>query len=169
MHRALQIWSGGQTGVDRAALDVACELGLSIHGWVPRGRLAENGVIPPRYEGLRETDSADYGDRTRRNVHDTDATLVFRVHAASGGTRTTLELAQQLRRPCLDVDLGSQTPQEAAGEVTRWLNGLMADRTSLRLNVAGPRASEAPGVHALARETLRLVLAPYSWGPSDQR
>ncbi len=66
-----EIWSGGQTGVDRAALDVGRDLGIATCGWIPRGRLAEDGIIPDRYAGLRETESPDYAERTTRNVRDT--------------------------------------------------------------------------------------------------
>lgn len=77
MRPSLEIWAGGQTGVDRAALDTALELGLSHAGWVPLGRVAEDGVIPARYTGL-QAEAADYAIRTEFNVRDTDATLVLR-------------------------------------------------------------------------------------------
>lgn len=74
--RRLRVISGGQTGVDRAALDVALELGLPCGGWCPAGRRAEDGPIPARYP-LTETAGADYVERTRRNVVEADATLVL--------------------------------------------------------------------------------------------
>lgn len=163
--RRLEVWSGGQTGVDRAALDVAMELGLPIGGWIPRGRVAEDGLVPARYAQLREADSSDYAVRTSLNVQDANATLVLRVGTATGGTLATLEAAQRLRRPLLDIDLDRTDPADAAAGVRSWLGGLFAARSSIRLNVAGPRASQAPESYVVARETLRLALAGYapSW------
>jgi hypothetical protein len=158
----LELWSGGQTGVDRAALDVARELGIPIGGWVPRGRLAEDGRVPERYEGLREADAADYALRTRLNVEDTDATLVLRIGEAAGGTRTTLDTARRLRRPVLDIDLDRHGVADAAASVRVWLERLRATRSGIRLNVAGPRASQAPRGYDRAREVLRLALAAYA-------
>jgi hypothetical protein len=158
----LELWSGGQTGVDRAALDVALELGIPIGGWLPRGRLAEDGRVPERYEGLREADAADYALRTRLNVEDTDATLVLRIGVATGGTRSTLDTARRLRRPVLDIDLERHGAADAAASVRAWLDGLRTTRSGIRLNVAGPRASQAPRVYARACEVLRLALAAYA-------
>jgi len=162
MQHQLEVWSGGQTGVDRAALDVAVELGLPIGGWVPRGRLAEDGFVPARYGPLREADSPHYADRSRLNVEHTDATLVLRVGSAAGGTLATLEEARRLQRPTLDIDLGRYSPVEAADAVKSWLKDLFAARSSIRLNVAGPRASQAPSAYALAQAALRLALNSYA-------
>src|SRR5947209_11260398 len=86
-----KIVSGGQTGVDRAALDVALELGLPCGGWCPKGRRSEGGRIPERYP-LRETTSAAYPARTRRNVLYSDGTLVLTNGPPTGGTALTIEL-----------------------------------------------------------------------------
>jgi hypothetical protein len=138
------------------------EFGLPIGGWVPRGRLAEDGLVPARYEQLREADSADYVVRTRLNVQDADATLVLRLGIATGGTLATLEAARHLERPLLDIDLDRQQARDAAAAVSSWLDGLLATRSSIRVNVAGPRASQAPLVYELAHETLRLALVSYA-------
>lgn len=157
--RELEVWSGGQTGVDRAALDAALTRGLPIGGWVPRGRLAEDGRVPARYDQLREAESPDYSARTRLNVRDTDATLVFEVGAATGGTLETIETARRLERPLLVIDLETTDAGGAARRVIHWLDGLFAARSSQRLNVAGPRASQAPLGYARARAVLELVFA----------
>ena len=151
------IVSGGQTGVDRAAWDVAIELGLTIGGWVPKGRLAEDGAIPERYTGLREAESADPAVRTVLNVRDADATLIFSHGPLTGGSRLTFETAVRLERPVLHVDLSSTPDVEAVAAVRAWLLAVRPDR----LNVAGPRASgdASAGEHAGAvlRQALRLL------------
>ena len=150
--RRLRVISGGQTGVDRAALDVALELGLPCGGWCPAGRRAEDGPIDARYP-LAQTDTIDYAERTRRNVAEADATLVLCHGGLSGGTLMTVEAACALDKPCLVIDLRRPwQPQE----VQRWLRACAV--TSV--NLAGPRESGAPGIHALASDFLRAVLAP---------
>jgi predicted Rossmann fold nucleotide-binding protein DprA/Smf involved in DNA uptake len=143
--------SGGQTGVDRAALDVALALRLPCGGWCPAGRLAEDGAIPERYP-LRETESASYPERTRRNVLDSDATLILYRGKLRGGTALTARLARHHGRPCLTVALETAPRPEA---IRDWL----VERAVHVLNVAGPRESEAPGIHAEATELLRRLLA----------
>src|SRR5947209_12411896 len=97
---SLKIVSGGQTGVDRAALDVALELGLPCGGWCPKGRLAEDGVVPDRYP-LDEAPTASYPERTRLNVRDSDATLVLSWGAPQGGTLLTVRACQGQGKPHL--------------------------------------------------------------------
>lgn len=146
-----KIVSGGQTGVDRAALDVALALAIPCGGWCPRGRLAEDGAIADRYP-LTETASAEYDERTRLNVEDSDATLILNAGPLEGGTLMTRDIARELARPHLVVDLdGAPDPDEAAA----WL-GRVRPRV---LNVAGPRESKAPGVHDRAAAFLRALLA----------
>jgi hypothetical protein len=157
VRRRLEVWSGGQTGVDRAALDAALDRGLPIGGWVPRGRLAEDGQVPERYGQLRESESPEYATRTRLNVQATDATLVLRMGPATGGTLETIETARGLGRPLLEIDLGVTDPAGAARNVIEWLEGLFTTRSFLRLNVAGPRASQAPASYARAKAALELV------------
>lgn len=151
-----KIVSGAQTGVDRAALDVALELGLAIGGWIPRGRRAEDGRIPCRYRGLAETDSAEYGCRTEWNVRDSDATVIFAPGAPAGGTALTARAATMHGRPLLTLDLEKCTPEEA---VLRLRNFLLETRPRV-LNIAGPRASEAPEIGLFVTRILRGALAP---------
>jgi len=145
-----RILSGGQTGVDRAALDFALDRGIPCGGWCPRGRLAEDGPIDARYP-LDETPSADYDERTRWNVRDSDATLVLTWGPPTGGTAFTVFCAQELNKPCIIVDLAA-TPDVAP--VHTWI-----ERHAIRaLNVAGPRASTSPHASTAARAFLHALL-----------
>jgi hypothetical protein len=146
-----RIVSGGQTGVDRAALDAAIAAGIPHGGWCPRGRLAEDGSIPERYR-LRETASKEYRVRTEQNVLDSDATLVLCRGRPQGGTQLTLRLARKHLKPHLVVDLDA--PPEMAA-VRRWLS----EHEVRVLNVAGPRESQTPGIGRQAVELLRNILA----------
>lgn len=148
-----RIISGGQTGVDRAALDVAIELGIPHGGWCPRGRRAEDGVIPPRYQ-LQETDSRRYPSRTRRNVIDSDATLILTIGPPTGGTKLTAELCVAHDRAHLVVDLAAEL-DPATAAIRDWL----ASERPATLNVAGPRATSAPESHDRAVAALRAALA----------
>lgn len=150
-HSVVRVVSGGQTGVDRAALDVALALGIACGGWVPRGRKAEDGRIADRYP-LREAPGPSYALRTRLNVRDSDATLVLCRGVPTGGTALTLAFAQQLGRPARIVDLDAAEPP---AETRRWL----ADARVRTLNVAGPRESTSSGIHDDAVAHLTAILA----------
>src|SRR5438309_6802555 len=95
-----KIISGGQSGVDRAALDVALELGISCGGWCPKGRRAEDGVIPEQYP-VRENASTSYPPRTEMNVRDSDGTLILTNGRPDRGTALTVNLAKRYEKPCL--------------------------------------------------------------------
>jgi hypothetical protein len=153
-----RVVSGGQTGVDRAALDVALALGLPCGGWCPRERRAEDGPVDPRYP-LIETPSADYAERTSWNVRDSHGTLVLTRGSPRGGTALTIALARDAGRPLLVIDL-TRDPDPA--DVREW-----AREAGVKiLNVAGPRESQQPGIHAEARWFLARVLAPEA-DPTD--
>jgi hypothetical protein len=137
--------------VDRAALDVALSLGIPHGGWCPKGRLAEDGVIAPRYQ-LTETELPDYTQRTERNVLDSDATLILCRGRPSGGTDLTRRLAQRHRKPHRVIDL--LKPIDWPG-VRDWL----AKHAAGTLNVAGPRESQSPGIHADAVAFLEEMLS----------
>jgi hypothetical protein len=145
-----KIISGGQTGVDRGALDAAIALGIEHGGWCPQGRQAEDGRIPDCYR-LEETDSPDYPVRTERNVLEGDATLIFYRGQLSGGTLLTFRLAEEHQKPCLAVDLDSPIPP---GEIRKWLE----EHGVKVLNVAGPRESQSPGISQSARDFVVKLL-----------
>jgi hypothetical protein len=148
----LRLCSGGQTGVDRAALDIALELHLPCGGWCPRGRRAEDGRIPLRYP-LQETDSPLYPVRTRWNVRDSDATLILTRGRPDRGTGLTCTIAQQMARPIFIVDLNGPVD---CNVIRKWMkaNGVRV------LNVAGPRESSQPGIYKQASAVLRRLLKP---------
>ena len=148
--KPIRIISGGQTGVDRAALDVALRLNLDCEGFCPAGRLAEDGPIDKRYP-LQETESADPAVRTELNVRDSDATLIISPTALQGGTALAQQTAAALGRPCLVID---PADSDAAWKAAAWL-----DKHDIRiLNIAGPRESESPGINDSAAAFLLQVL-----------
>jgi len=154
----LRVVSGGQTGVDRAALDAAAALGLDLGGWCPAGRLAEDGVIPDRYP-LVGTPSPVAAQRTEWNVRDSDATLVLHLGAPTGGTRLTMDLARRHGQPLLVRDLGTAVDARAIAD---WLS---VNRVHV-LNCAGPRESESPGIAHQSALLLRQVFALWKSTPA---
>ncbi len=156
---ALEIVSGGQTGADRAALDAALAAGVPCGGWCPRGRWAEDGALPARYP-LRETPGADPAERTRRNVDDADATLVLTAGPVAGGTALACAHARSRGRPLQVVDPLEPGALEA-------IRGWLERHQVRRLNVAGPRESEAPGIQRAAEGWLRGVLGAARLPPSE--
>jgi hypothetical protein len=159
--RPAKIVSGGQTGVDRAALDAALCLDFDIGGWCPRGRRSQDGRIPDRYP-LVETPSPAYRQRTHWNVRDSDATLVIHRGAMRGGTRLTVEIATRFDRPLLTLDLAN-APDLA--RVRQWL-----EAGDIRtLNVAGPREEAAPGIYAEAYALLCRLLSDSGTARPDGR
>jgi hypothetical protein len=149
-----KIVSGGQTGADRAAWDFAHANGLRVGGWVPKGRLAEDGPIPERYLGLFETDSADPAVRTGLNVRDSDATLILSHGPLAAGSLFTLREATRVGKPVLHLDLDQLCPVSAGQSLRRWL----AETQPRVLNVAGPRASEDPRIASATEAVLGAAL-----------
>ena len=146
-----KIISGGQTGVDRAALDWAISNGIPHGGWCPKGRRAEDGMIPERYS-LQETSGRHYQQRTRRNVRDADATVIVTLGKdMTGGTLLCHQYARSIAKPCLHVFFG-----------TAWrgrMKAFLETNTIRILNVAGPRSSSAPGIEQFVHEVLHEISA----------
>ena len=143
--------SGGQTGADRAALDWACYHRVAHDGWCPKGRLAADGPLLPKYQ-LRETESAGYRQRTKLNVRDSEATLVFNMGALDGGTLQTVRFAQTLKKPYRVFQLDQGNLEGVAQEVLEWL----ALEGFTVINVAGPREEKRPGIYPLVFSVLDL-------------
>ena len=140
--------SGGQTGVDRAALDAALAAKVPCGGWCPKGRLALDGTISLDYP-LTETSSPDYADRTRQNIQSTQGTLVLHKGKQGPGTRLTIAEARRLGKPFLVVDIRKE---DALDQTTAWLqqSGINI------LNIAGPRESSKEGIYD---DALRFIAA----------
>ncbi|MCP4775707.1 MAG: hypothetical protein GY880_15855 [Planctomycetaceae bacterium] len=151
-----KIISGGQTGVDRAALDVAIELEIPHGGWCPAGRRAEDGTIASIYQ-LQETSTRNYAQRTEKNVLDSCGTLILYQHQISGGTALTRRLSHTHTQPCLCLDLGP-----SIFDLAQLLQSLIDWGTNHQidiLNVAGPRASTQPEIYAMAYSFMKAALS----------
>lgn len=160
--RPRRIVSGGQTGADRGALDAAIELGVEHGGACPAGRRAEDGRIPDQYR-LTETASADYAERTEKNVVDSDGTLLVTRGPATGGSALTARLNRRHHRPLLHIDL--EEDGDLAGRAAAIREWLAAHSIQI-LNVAGPRESSSPGI---AHEVRNLLLEALGAGHRVQR
>ena len=144
-----KIVSGAQTGADRAALDWAIEQGIPHGGWCPDGRLAEDGRIAERYQ-VQELPGSGYRQRTRKNVADSDGTLIVNLGALDGGSLATRRFAEKLGKPCLVIQAAAKHRAEQAESLDRWLHA----HHIVTLNVAGPRESKRPGIYSLTKTLL---------------
>ena len=146
--------SGGQTGADRGALDFAIRCGYTHGGWAPQGRLAEDGTIPLKYQ-LTELVEGGYRQRTRKNVEDSDGTLIVNTGELEGGTLATLEFARQLGKPHCVVQVDVGVTGDVIASVLAWLR----DNAIQTLNVAGPRESRRAGIY---HQTFALLEAVHA-------
>ena len=149
----MKIISGGQTGVDRAALDVALKHGIESGGWCPTGRVDEIGRIPDRYP-VEQLEDGGFIERTLQNVKDSDGTVIIYPGKLSGGTEQTLHFCVEQRRPHELIDASNVSTQKAAQLIADFVRENKIDI----LNVAGPRASEWPEGYDYAYRTLDSFL-----------
>ena len=159
----MKLLSGGQSGVDRAALDVAIARGIDYGGWCPRGGWAEDFREPPgllaQYPRLKETPLADPAQRTEWNVRDADACLILIDAggiAVSAGTALARDLAHRYRKPLLLADLGNPEMLKHAALWLRVQQGRHGGGVALA--VGGPRESEAPGIYERARAFIEALM-----------
>ena len=145
-----RIVSGGQTGVDRAGLDVALALQIPCGGWCPKGRLAEDGVIPDDYP-LKETPSERYEQRTEWNVRDSEGTLVINMGKLSSGTLYTVQKTKALKKPFLVVQVDQEMD---CGAINEWFE----EHDIQILNIAGPRQSKYPDIYLKTKNFLMKLL-----------
>ena len=148
-----KIISGGQTGVDRAALDSAIRLGIDHGGWIPKGRLTEDGPLPPNYN-MTEMPTDSYSERTEKNVTESDGTLIISQGTPTGGTDYTRKMALKHGKQLLHIDLALHgNLHNAASLVSSWLEMNKIET----LNVAGPRASKDPTIYMKALSILSRI------------
>jgi hypothetical protein len=149
-----KIISGGQTGVDRAALDAAIEISIPHGGWCPKGRLAElGGIIPDKYL-LKETESKKFSVRTKLNIEDSDGTLILVPQLplnVKDGTTLTIRYAKKKNKPLLLIDLSNPC---AFNVIKKWIN----DNNIKTLNIAGPRESKSPEIYAQSLKFIKQIL-----------
>ena len=144
-----KIISGGQTGADRASLDVAIKKGIPHGGWIPKGRKTEDGTLPTKYN-LSEMTSTSYPKRKEKNILDSDGTLIISHSKITGGSSLTRKLAKQHEKPWIHLDMNTLSIKEATEQLSRWIKG----HDIQTLNVAGPRQSKDPDIHRKTSEVL---------------
>lgn len=152
--KLMKIISGGQTGADRAGLDVAIRHDFPHGGWCPKGRKAEDGFIGAQYQ-LTETPSTNYLQRTEWNVRDTDGTIVFTVaKEITGGSMRTVDFAKKHNKPCLHVSKADSNKPESV------VTDFITQHDIKLLNIAGSRESKEPGINEWAKGVLDRALFP---------
>ena len=144
-----KIISGGQTGADQAALDAAIKLDIPHGGWMPKGRLTENGPLPDKYQ-LDEMPTSSYEERTEQNVVDSDDTLIVSHGKLTGGSKLTRELAMENGMPWLHINLNNTSQFGAAVKTSQWVS----EKHIEVLNVAGPRASKDSKIYQAVFDVL---------------
>jgi hypothetical protein len=147
-----KIISGGQTGADQAALDVAIRLGIPHGGWIPKGRRTEKGALPPKYL-LQEMPDDNYAKRTEKNVIDSDGTIIFSHGKLTGGSELTRIVAEKYNRPHLHLDLNVRSEFQAAQMIKDWV----VQHHIEVLNVAGPRESHDPNIYRATADILQTA------------
>ena len=150
----MKIISGAQTGVDRAALDVALKHGIDCGGWCPAGRLDELGKIPDRYP-VKELEQGSFADRTLQNVRDSDGTVAIYFGELRGGTEHTVHYCLEQKRPHRLIDAAKLSPEDAA----RAIGDFVREHKIDILNVAGPRQSEWADGYGFGFRALELFVA----------
>jgi hypothetical protein len=147
-----KIISGGQTGADRAALDVAIRFNIPHGGWIPKGRIAEDGPLPDKYQ-LQEMTTDSYPKRTEQNIIDSDGTLVISHGSLTGGSAFTRKMTKKHNKPYLHINLNKVPEYHAVFLVRKWMyeNGVEI------LNVAGPRASKDPEIYKKVFDIIKGV------------
>lgn len=146
-----KIVTGGQTGVDRSALDVAIQLNYEYGGWCPRGRKAEDGIIDPiKYSNLQETSTDRYQQRTEFNVRDSDGTLIIingDEETMGRGSKLTMNMTKKYKKPLFIPNLKENNENLNEIKIIQWIsmNNIQT------LNIAGPREETTPGIYQLTQ------------------
>ena len=148
-----KIISGGQTGADQAALDAAIKLSIPHGGWIPKGRLTEAGPLSDRYN-LIEMPTESYPDRTKKNIRESDGTLILSHGRLTGGSEYTKKWALKYDKPMLHTDLSSVTSFVATVQINNWI----VDYDIKIMNVAGPRASKDSKIYQSTLDIIESAL-----------
>jgi len=162
-----KIISGGQTGADRAALDVALKFNIPHGGWIPKGRITEEGRLPDKYQ-LQEMPTKSYPARTEQNVIDSDGTLIFSRGEPTGGTVYTRKMVHKHKKHIFHIDLNLATSFDAASLILQWIDA----HKIKTLNVAGPRASKDPEIYEDVFKILEMAykIGNYEyWSPPENQ
>lgn len=150
--KVTKVVSGGQTGADRGGIDAAIACEVSYGGWIPKGRKAEDGLVPQCYTELKEMDTEDYSARTEQNVLDSDGTVIFVYGKLTTGSALTKKFAIKHKKPCLHIDL--DTDEYPTSLIINWC----IENQIETLNVAGKSASKADGIYEKVRTIIRRLL-----------
>ncbi|MFH2046665.1 MAG: putative molybdenum carrier protein [Pseudomonadota bacterium] len=148
-----KITSGGQTGVERAALDVAIKLYIAHGGWISKGHEIEDGPLPEQYK-LKEMESTGYKTKTELNVIDSDGTLIISHGKLTGDFQLTQKYAKDHKKPCLHIDLDNINSFKAANDINDWLQSNIIEV----LHVTGPSASNDPAIYKIVSDILEAVI-----------
>lgn len=154
----IKIISGGQTGVDRAALDFGLENGIEIGGYCPKGRVAEDGVISSIYP-LTEMATSNYSDRTLKNIIESDATIIIYFGELEGGSLNTRNFCTQENKPFMLVNGMEKTPKQSSLMLSKFLGNEVVKV----LNVAGSRASNCPKCYEYTKQVFNELLIQLSY------
>ncbi len=149
---SLRIISGGQTGVDRAALDFALENQIDCFGWCPKGRKAEDGVIPNTYP-LKEAETSGYEKRTLKNVEESQGLMVFVDGEPDNGTILAIDHAEKQNKPIYIIHLSMNVEDQETG-----ILDFLEDQEVTIVNIVGPRESNSPGIYRKTKSFLEELI-----------
>ncbi|MCP3873235.1 MAG: hypothetical protein GY699_08800 [Desulfobacteraceae bacterium] len=147
-----KIISGGQTGADIAGIDAAISCNIPYGGWLPKGRKAENGIVPEKYTDFQVMTRGGYPKRTEQNIIDSDGTIIFTYGKLAGGSSLTKKFAVKNNRPWLHIDLDAE--ENPVTKIKNWI----VDWDIKIVNIAGKSASKAPTIYNQVKAIIEQVL-----------
>jgi hypothetical protein len=148
-----KIISGGQTGADQAALDSAIQLDMPHGGWVPKGRITQEGSLPDKYK-LQEIPDDSYPSHTEQNVIDSDGTVIITHGKLYDGSDYAREMSVKHGRPWIKIDLDITAPLDAALKISNWI----IENSIAILNITGSSADKDPKIYEKTRDIIDGVI-----------